>query len=62
MRKSSTGSPTLGPIERGAALQAFVRERVGAVLGMPPYRVDLDAGFFDMGMNSIMAVELEKRA
>jgi acyl transferase domain-containing protein/acyl carrier protein len=48
----------LGPIERGAALLELVRERVAAVLGIAPQRVDPDAGFFDLGMNSIMAVEL----
>jgi acyl transferase domain-containing protein/acyl-CoA synthetase (AMP-forming)/AMP-acid ligase II/acyl carrier protein len=48
----------LGPLDRGPALQVFIRERVGAVLGIPPQQVDPDAGFFDMGMNSIMAVEL----
>ena len=48
----------LGPAERREALETHMRGRVGAVLGLTPESVDPEAGFFDLGMNSIMAVEL----
>jgi acyl transferase domain-containing protein/acyl-CoA synthetase (AMP-forming)/AMP-acid ligase II/acyl carrier protein len=47
--------------EREAALQVELRRQVGEVLGMQPDALGLDTGFFDSGMNSIMAVELSNR-
>ncbi|MCB1741758.1 MAG: SDR family NAD(P)-dependent oxidoreductase [Gammaproteobacteria bacterium] len=48
----------LGPAARRAALQTHISEQIGAVLGLPAEKIDPEAGFFDMGMNSIMAVQL----
>jgi len=49
---------SLAPHERRPALETHIRERVAAVLGVAPEKIDPEAGFFDLGMNSIMAVEL----
>jgi amino acid adenylation domain-containing protein len=48
----------LDPAKRRSTLLAHMQEQVGAVLGVPPEQVAPDAGFFELGMNSIMAVEL----
>jgi NAD(P)-dependent dehydrogenase (short-subunit alcohol dehydrogenase family)/acyl carrier protein len=47
---------------RNEVLIEFVRAEVGAVLGVQdPERLTLDTGLFEMGMDSLMAVELRKR-
>ncbi len=54
----------LRPLARDAqhaGLRDAVRGEVGAVLGIAPESLDPDTGFFDSGMNSIMAVELSNR-
>ncbi len=38
-----------------------VRDAAAAVLGLDPGRVDLEQGLFDMGMDSLMAVDLKAR-
>ena len=48
----------LAPADRKSALLQHLRQRVGEVLGLVPEKVDPESGFFDLGMNSIMAVEL----
>ncbi|MEQ1503158.1 MAG: SDR family NAD(P)-dependent oxidoreductase, partial [Myxococcota bacterium] len=49
------------PAERRAALSAVVVAEVAAILGTEPAEVDPRVGFFDAGMDSLMAVELSKR-
>lgn len=52
----------LDPVERGEALLHWVEDRVKKVLQVPGARaLDLDEGFFDMGMDSLMSVELRNR-
>ncbi|MGW0854215.1 type I polyketide synthase [Streptomyces sp. NPDC002690] len=47
--------------ERPEAVTRFVRDAVCDVLSMPPDRVDLDAGFFQMGMDSLLAARVRNR-
>ena len=48
--------------EREAVLLAYVREQVAAVLGLDPSHPPSDkTGLTDMGMDSLMAVELRNR-
>ncbi len=49
------------PGDRRPLLTERVRRAVGEVLGLEPARIDLRQGFFDMGMDSLMAVELRGR-
>ncbi|MFI9649567.1 type I polyketide synthase [Streptomyces sp. NPDC052040] len=44
--------------ERGAVLRETVLHAVAEVLEMPPERVDPDAGFFQMGMDSMLAARV----
>jgi acyl transferase domain-containing protein/acyl-CoA synthetase (AMP-forming)/AMP-acid ligase II len=46
---------------RPQAMQDALLEEVGKILGLPPAKINPDMGFFDSGMNSIMAVELSNR-
>ena len=47
---------------RDELMAAYLEEAVGAVLGMPEGKVtDRELGFSDMGMDSLMAVELKNR-
>ncbi|ERN42091.1 polyketide synthase module [Rubidibacter lacunae KORDI 51-2] len=48
--------------EQRALLATFVRQQVAQVLGMAdPEAIDAEAGFFDLGMDSLTAVELRNR-
>jgi myxalamid-type polyketide synthase MxaE and MxaD len=40
---------------------SVVREEAAAVLGLKPEEVDTGAGLFNMGMDSLMSVELKRR-
>lgn len=65
--------PRPRPVELRARLEAalpetrrelvleHVRSAAAAVLGLDPGRVDLEQGLFDMGMDSLMAVDLKAR-
>jgi acyl transferase domain-containing protein/SAM-dependent methyltransferase/acyl carrier protein len=48
--------------DRSAWLLERVRSEVARIIGLPsPERLDLDQGFFDLGMDSLMAVELKRK-
>jgi acyl transferase domain-containing protein/acyl carrier protein len=50
------------PTRRRSILTAHLRAQTGSILGFDPSReIDLDRGLFDMGMDSLMAVELKGR-
>jgi acyl carrier protein len=69
IERSSISRPDfLGQLRRAPAsrrpeiLVAQLRSLAGEVLGFEPCReIDLEQGLFDMGMNSLMAVELKGR-
>ena len=47
---------------RGPALDALINAEIARCLGMPgAHRVDDQRGFFDLGLDSLMAVELHQR-
>jgi NAD(P)-dependent dehydrogenase (short-subunit alcohol dehydrogenase family)/acyl carrier protein len=52
-----------GPaVEQRDRVIAYLREQVAAVLGLPePHTIRLDEGLFDLGMDSLMSVELKNR-
>ena len=45
----------------GEVVVAFVRERVGAVLGLSPSQLDVATPLVQLGLDSLMAVELKNR-
>jgi hypothetical protein len=49
------------PDQRREALAAFLSEQIGTVLGMGARPPDRRQGLFDMGMDSLIAVELKNR-
>ncbi|MGD1702710.1 SDR family NAD(P)-dependent oxidoreductase [Dapis sp. BLCC M229] len=49
------------PTEREELLTAHVRRQVAQILGTSSQQIDFKQGFFDMGMDSLMAVELRGR-
>ncbi|MGH8667161.1 MAG: beta-ketoacyl reductase, partial [Burkholderiales bacterium] len=49
---------TFAPVERVEALKQVVKAELARVLQRRPEELDDDVGFFDMGMDSLMAVEL----
>lgn len=50
------------PMEgRRDMLLAHVRAEVAGVLGLEPHRVDIEQGLFEMGMDSLMAVDVKTR-
>ncbi len=71
-KETDTGTPAdVGPLvlrlreaqpaNQPQILQDALLTNVGKILGLPPARINPDMGFFDSGMNSIMAVELSNR-
>ena len=49
------------PETRRELVLEHVRDAAAAVLGLDPDRVDVEQGLFDMGMDSLMAVDLKAR-
>jgi acyl transferase domain-containing protein/acyl carrier protein len=49
------------PGDRQEMVTAFVRGHAAAVLGLRPDEVDVKAGLFEIGMDSLMSVELKGR-
>jgi acyl carrier protein len=48
--------------ERKDVVLAFVQGEVARILGIPkPEGIDVDQGLFDMGLDSLMAVDLKSR-
>jgi SAM-dependent methyltransferase/acyl carrier protein len=60
----ATPGPALGaltPSEARAAVAVAVREETAGLLGLGPADVNPGVGFFDLGMDSLLAIELKKR-
>lgn len=51
----------LAPRRRMARLSAFIREQVAALLGVEPSSIPAGKGFFEIGMDSFLQVELRGR-
>ncbi len=51
----------LSSTRRGERVLDLVLTATGAVLGLPPREIDPEIGFFDLGMDSIIAVALKTR-
>jgi epothilone polyketide synthase D len=52
----------LQPLEREAQMREWLGKECAAVLGHPPdTQLDQHTGFFDLGMDSLMTVQLKKR-
>jgi acyl carrier protein len=49
------------PAERLALLQSHLRELVARVLGLPPSKLDVQQPLSNLGLDSLMAVELKNR-
>ena len=49
------------PGERSGRLVAYLRRQLGEVLGLDPDTIRPQIGLFDMGLDSLMAVELKRR-
>jgi acyl carrier protein len=47
--------------ERQQIVQAYLRDQVAKVLGTSPAKLDLDRPFNEIGLDSLMAVELKNR-
>jgi NAD(P)-dependent dehydrogenase (short-subunit alcohol dehydrogenase family)/acyl carrier protein len=50
-----------GPAERAQLLQSYVTEQVARVLGLSPSQLDLQQPLTNLGLDSLMAVELKNR-
>jgi NAD(P)-dependent dehydrogenase (short-subunit alcohol dehydrogenase family)/acyl carrier protein len=57
-RKAILGSD---PLERGQLLQTYVREQVARVLGLTASILDIEQPLTNLGLDSLMAVELKNR-
>jgi NADPH:quinone reductase-like Zn-dependent oxidoreductase/1-acyl-sn-glycerol-3-phosphate acyltransferase/acyl carrier protein/NADP-dependent 3-hydroxy acid dehydrogenase YdfG len=47
-----------GPAERAVLVESFLRKAVGMVLGISPDNVEVDRSFSELGVDSLLAVEL----
>ena len=62
-RTSDTRDALLGaePVERRQLLQSYLSEQVARALGMSPSRLDVQQPLSELGLDSLMAVELKNR-
>jgi acyl carrier protein len=51
----------IAPSGRKEALLAYIHREAARILGLSPLQLDSQQGFFDMGMDSLMAVEFKGR-
>jgi acyl carrier protein len=58
---SASAVLTAAPEERHARILGYVVEQVGKVLGLTPERLDVNQPITEMGLDSLMAVELKNR-
>ncbi|MEO1186379.1 MAG: beta-ketoacyl reductase, partial [Cyanobacteria bacterium J06636_27] len=49
------------PSERRHLLETHLRTQISQILGFSPDEIDAEAGFFDLGMDSLTSVELKNR-
>ena len=49
------------PVERARLLQSYVTEQVARVLGLSPSQLDIHQPLTNLGLDSLMAVELKNR-
>jgi acyl carrier protein len=49
------------PADRGQLLQSYVTEQVARVLGLSPSQLDIQQPLTNLGLDSLMAVELKNR-
>ncbi|MEA5619314.1 SDR family NAD(P)-dependent oxidoreductase [Cronbergia sp. UHCC 0137] len=42
-------------------LETYLREQIAKVLGFPPHQINPKTGFFDLGMDSLTAIEFKNR-
>jgi acyl carrier protein len=47
--------------QRRKLLEQHLRQTLGTILAIPPHELDPDVGFTDLGLDSMMAVQLRKR-
>ena len=49
------------PSERRHLLETHIRTQIYQILGFSPDEIDAEAGFFDLGMDSLTSVDLKNR-
>ncbi|WP_230967594.1 SDR family NAD(P)-dependent oxidoreductase [Nostoc commune] len=47
--------------DRYDLLNTYIREQIAQVLGFKPHAIDIQSGFFDLGMDSLTAIEFKNR-
>ena len=60
-RTSAKRSSQTDLSQRGELLQTYVKEQVARVLGLSPPQLDIEQPLTNLGLDSLMAVELKNR-
>ncbi|MCC5622347.1 beta-ketoacyl reductase [Nostoc sp. CHAB 5715] len=47
--------------DRYDLLNTYIRQQIAQVLGFKPHAIDIQSGFFDLGMDSLTAIEFKNR-